>query len=93
MNAQFGKPLKSVALLANDRKVRSKAVTSEKGLEGDRIYEITRDLRQNHDLKIDLLPDYSFEKLHVPPANQKSKQAEVISGEKRSNLDLKNKRF
>ena len=52
MNAQFGKPLKSVALLANDRKVRSEAVTSEKGLEGNRIYEITRDLRQNHDLKL-----------------------------------------
>ena len=63
MITQFGKPLKAVAFLTSNRKVRGEAVISEKGLEGGGIYEITRDLRQNQDLKIDLLPDWSVEKI------------------------------
>ena len=63
MNAQFGKPLKSVALLTNDRKVRGEAVISEKRLESRGSYVIASDLRQNHDLKIDLLPGWSVEKI------------------------------
>ena len=73
MNAQFGKPFKSVAFFNDDRKVRGEAVISEKGLEGCGIYEITRDLRQNHDLKIDLLPDYSVEKISHSPSKPKVK--------------------
>ena len=61
---------------------------SEKGLEGSDVYEINRDLRQNQDLKIDLLPDWSLKKLLMSSA----KQAKAISFKKRSTLDLKNKR-
>lgn len=63
MNTQLGKPLKSVVFITDNRKVSGEAVISEEGLQGRGIYEITRDLRQNHDLKIDLLPDLSVEKI------------------------------
>ena len=80
MNAHFGKPLKSVAFLTNDRKVRGEAVISEQGLEGSGIYEIARDLRQKQNLKIDLLPDWSVEKIAHAFNKPKGK---AISGEKR----------
>ena len=63
MSAQFGKPPKSVVFIIVNRKVRGEAVISEKGLEGCGVYEVTRDLRQNHDLKIDLLPNWSVKKI------------------------------
>ena len=63
MNARFGKPPKSVVFTTVNRKLRGGAVISEKGLEGSGVYEATRDLRQNYDLKIDLLPDWSVEKI------------------------------
>ena len=76
MNKQFGKPLKAVAFLTCARKVRGEAVISKKGLEGSGIYEIARDLRQNRDLKIDLLPDWSVEKIASALSKPKGKASQ-----------------
>ena len=76
MSAQFGKPLKSVTFLTHARRVRGEAVISAKGLEGSGIYEITRDLRQNTDLKIDLLPDWSLNKITTALNKPKGKNSQ-----------------
>ena len=76
MSAQFGKPLKSVTFLTHARRVRGEAVISAKGLEGSGIYEISRDLRQNKYLKIDLLPDWSLNKITTALNKPKGKNSQ-----------------
>lgn len=59
MSAQFGAPLKGIALRAGNLFSRGEAVISKRGLEGGGIYSISGAVRDGAALTIDLLPDLS----------------------------------
>ncbi len=59
MRPHFGKPLKSVRLIAGDRAVRGEAVISERGLEGGGVYAVSADIRDGAAFALDLAPDLS----------------------------------
>ncbi|MFC3613155.1 TIGR03862 family flavoprotein [Lutimaribacter marinistellae] len=63
MRAQFGQPIKGVALVAGGQVTRGEAVISARGLEGGGIYQICKQVREGADLTIDLLPDLSLEEV------------------------------
>ncbi|XXK31588.1 TIGR03862 family flavoprotein [Rhodobacteraceae bacterium nBUS_24] len=63
MQPHFSAALKSVAFLTPKGAVRGEAIISHAGLEGSGIYSLSRDVRQGAELKIDLLPDWSLEKV------------------------------
>ena len=63
MARHFGQPIKSVSFHTKSLKVRGEAIISEKGLEGNGIYQISRAIRLSEKLYIDLLPDRSDKKL------------------------------
>ncbi len=52
-----GKPLKNVAATCAGRTVRGELLITRYGLEGGVIYQLTRELRQDHKVTIDLKPD------------------------------------
>jgi len=59
MAAQFGAPLKGIALQAGALSSRGEAVISHRGLEGGGIYSVCAAVRDGASLTIDLLPDLS----------------------------------
>lgn len=59
MAAQFGAPLKGIALQAGSLTSRGEAVISKRGLEGGGIYSICAAVRDGAPLTLDLLPDLS----------------------------------
>jgi hypothetical protein len=59
MRPHFGKPLKSVRLIAGDRAVRGEAVISDRGLEGGGVYAVSADIRDGAAFALDLAPDLS----------------------------------
>jgi uncharacterized flavoprotein (TIGR03862 family) len=61
MAAQFGAPLKNIALQAGRLASRGEAVISAHGLEGGGIYRLSPALRDGAALTLDLLPDLSVE--------------------------------
>ena len=63
MAAHIGKPVKSVALHAGGAVSRGEIVISSYGIEGGGIYEVSRHIRDGADLHIDLMPDWTHEKL------------------------------
>jgi uncharacterized flavoprotein (TIGR03862 family) len=52
-----GKPLKNVAATCAGRTVRGELLITKYGLEGGVVYQLTRELRQDHNITIDLKPD------------------------------------
>ena len=65
MRPFFGQPVKSVALRAGNALSRGEWVISEKGIEGGGVYAISRALREGAPLTVDLLPDWSLDKLQA----------------------------
>ena len=63
MQPHFGAALKSIAFLTPKGAVRGEAIISRAGLEGSGIYSLSRDVRSGAEIKIDLLPDWSLEKV------------------------------
>jgi predicted flavoprotein YhiN len=57
MAKHFGQPIKGVALIAGDRRIRAEFVLSQRGIEGGGIYALSRDLREGAALQLDLMPD------------------------------------
>lgn len=57
MARHHGQPVKNVALLAGDRRVRGEFVVSARGVEGGGIYALSRALREGAPLRLDLAPD------------------------------------
>ena len=70
MTPHFGAPLKSIALIAGGQMHRGEAVISRYGIEGGGIYAVSRTLRENHTLRIDLFPDLSADTLASRLANR-----------------------
>lgn len=73
MAPHFGKPVKSVALYAGPHMSRGEIVISAQGIEGGGIYEISRHLRDGQPLVVDLLPDWSLEKVRAALARPQGK--------------------
>lgn len=60
MEPFFGAPIKSVATVIDDEWVKGEFVISRTGVEGSLIYAVSKSLRDNPTLKIDLLPDLAL---------------------------------
>lgn len=63
MVPHLGKPVKSVALSAGELKTRGEFVISHRGIEGGGIYIVSRAMREGATLHVDLMPDWSLEKV------------------------------
>lgn len=63
MARHFGVPVKSTKLIAGDRAVRAEYVISRRGFEGGGIYAIAAAARDGAPLYVDLLPDWSQERV------------------------------
>lgn len=63
MAKHFGSPVKGVALMAGEQRVRGEFVVSEQGLEGGGIYAVSRRMREGETLFLDLFPDLDEEAL------------------------------
>jgi len=91
MAAHFGAPLKSIALIAGQMRVRGEAVISARGLEGGGIYAVSRALRDGATFSVDLFPDQSATqleaRLHARPA------AESVTNKARKALRLEGARL
>ncbi len=59
----FGAPIKTVTLTAGSKSIRGDFVISSKGIEGSSIYAVSKDIREDAPLVVDLLPDSSLEYL------------------------------
>ena len=63
MHRHFGAPLKPVRLTAGPETKTGECVITAKGLEGSAIYALSRSLRDKVPLFLDLLPDWTPEKI------------------------------
>ena len=71
MARHFGQAVKGVALIVAGRRERGEFVISAKGLEGGGIYAVSRALRQEAALAVDLMPDLSAAEIAVRLARMK----------------------
>lgn len=71
MAAQFGQPVKAVALTAGGRTSRGECVITRHGLEGAGVYAVSRALRDGAALTLDLMPDLSEERLREKLARRR----------------------
>jgi len=60
MAAHFGKPVKSVTLIAGSMRQRGEFVISQNGIEGGGVYTLSRALREGAALSLDMFPDLSL---------------------------------
>lgn len=74
MPRHFGRPVKGVTLRAGMYESRGEFVISATGLEGGGIYSVTRGLRKGAPLVLDLLPDWSEDRLKQTLIQRKSKE-------------------
>ncbi len=63
MSKYFGKPIKSIKLDAGHQSSRGEIMISKEGIEGGGIYQLSSALKKDLELKLDLLPDWSIEKI------------------------------
>ncbi len=73
MARHLGRPVKAVGLRAGDLHSRGEFVISEHGIEGGGIYEVSRAMRQGAQLYVDLLPDWSLERVAKALAKPRGK--------------------
>jgi uncharacterized flavoprotein (TIGR03862 family) len=63
MQSHLGKPVKSVGLSAGGVTTRGEFIVSKRGIEGGGVYIVSRTMREGAALYLDLLPDWSVEKV------------------------------
>ena len=63
MSKYFGEPIKSIKLDAGHLSSRGEIMISKEGIEGGGIYPLSSALKKDLELKLDLLPDWSLEKI------------------------------
>lgn len=63
MTRFLGQPVKSVALHAGDLTSRGEIIISARGIEGGGVYAVSRAMRDGAPLFIDLLPDWSLNRI------------------------------
>ncbi|MBY6157573.1 TIGR03862 family flavoprotein [Pseudooceanicola nitratireducens] len=71
MQAQFGQPLKSIALSAGDEVSRGECTITRRGLEGAGIYALSHILRDGTALHMDLVPDIPLDRLRAKLAKRR----------------------
>lgn len=86
MTKHFGTPVKSTALVAGDLTTRGEWAISRQGIEGGGVYSLTPALRAGHGLTVDLLPDWSEQKVRL--ALQKPRKKNSLSNHLRKVLRL-----
>ena len=89
MAKHLGQPLKGVALIAGEQRVRGEAVISARGLEGGGIYALSRALREGAGLRVDLFPDLALPKLIERLAGRPSAETMVNTLKKLGLSDAK----
>ncbi|WP_333713854.1 TIGR03862 family flavoprotein [Yoonia sp.] len=73
MARHFGTPVKSVALQAGDAQSRGEFVLTRHGIEGGGVYMIARAVREGAPLSLDLVPDWSPQKVSTALARPRGK--------------------
>lgn len=73
MAKHFGAPVKGVALMCGGKTVRGEFVISSRGIEGGGIYAVSRMMRDGAPLTLDLLPDWSLDKVRAALAKPRGK--------------------
>lgn len=86
MARHLGTPVKSVALHAGDQVTRGEFVISARGIEGGGIYAVSRPMREGAALYLDLLPDWSLDRVRA--ALEKSRGKASLSNHLRKALRL-----
>jgi uncharacterized flavoprotein (TIGR03862 family) len=75
MTPHLGTPVKSVALRAGDTLSRGEFVLTKHGIEGGGVYAIARAVREGAPLSLDLVPDWSLEKVRAALARPRGKSS------------------
>ena len=75
MAKHFGAPVKGCGLMVDGMLHRGEFVISERGIEGGGIYEISGALRDGAVLSIDLLPDWSIDKVKQALKRKRAKMS------------------
>lgn len=65
MAKHFGAAVKGVSLITHKKSVRGEFVISKRGVEGSGIYAVSKAMRDGAALTVDLMPDWSVEKIHA----------------------------
>ncbi len=73
MAPHLGRPVKAVALRAGTFESRGEFVISDRGIEGGGVYMVSRPMREGAALLLDLLPDWSEEKVRQALARPRGK--------------------
>lgn len=73
----FGHPVKNIELSAGTTTSRGEIILSARGIEGGGIYAISRALRKDCGLSIDLKPDWSIERLENTLAKPRGKDSQT----------------
>lgn len=73
----FGHPVKNIELSAGTTTSRGEIILSARGIEGGGIYAISRALREDCGLSIDLKPDWSIERLENTLAKPRGKDSQT----------------
>jgi uncharacterized flavoprotein (TIGR03862 family) len=86
MTPHFGAPLKNIALIAGDTRIRGECTISARGLEGGGLYAVSRALRDGATLALDLLPDLTPDQVRARLAARR--KGETLSHALRARLHL-----
>jgi uncharacterized flavoprotein (TIGR03862 family) len=73
MQRHFGAPVKAAMLTAGDQKTRGEFVISARGIEGGGVYMVSKALRNGAPLNVDLLPDWSFDRVRAALSKPRGK--------------------
>jgi uncharacterized flavoprotein (TIGR03862 family) len=87
MARHFGSPLKGIALAAGETVSRGECVVSARGLEGSGVYAVCRAVREGAPLLLDLLPDWSADKVATRLGRPRGKQSQANHLRKALKLD------
>ncbi|WP_457650037.1 TIGR03862 family flavoprotein [Profundibacter sp.] len=63
MERHFSQPVKGIALVVNGKSRRGEFVISKRGVEGSGIYAMSKAMRAGAELTLDLMPDWSAERI------------------------------
>jgi uncharacterized flavoprotein (TIGR03862 family) len=83
----FGTPVKGTAIVGGGRVFRGEYVISARGLEGGGIYALSPLVRAGTDLAIDLMPDWTFERIAARLARPRGKASQSNHLRKALRLD------
>jgi uncharacterized flavoprotein (TIGR03862 family) len=73
MQRHFGAPVKACMLTAGDQKTRGEFVISARGIEGGGVYMLSKPLRMGAPLHLDLLPDWSLDRVRAALSKPRGK--------------------